>query len=423
MEAFQPPNKPNYKRIRREKKELSDLESDFSSSESEEESTIGFFDSIRNQARKNTIEILRKSNVIKNIKNKYKKHNKVVKKKIEIEKKTNKPIEKKIQGKTDKPLEKKNQEKVDKLLGKNIQERTDKRLEKIKENEALRRLPSSESYASLFKLHIPKWGANIFYQGGNVFVSNTCNIDYYLFSLWGVNLILPNFLENIPRLSKTEKLIEVINNIDKLNWDKARELWIIEFINFREKPNRKTISLFGSERSNFIQHIEEFQRHDLIQRCSELCPDNNKILSNSNYMIFFEKNNQKVELISAYGAKCYKCNQQRITHFNFYYNPNFILIESARANTLYSELPLEIEISNKIFKLFSCTIFNSELSHFVGIFYLNQEYFLVDDLGQHIEYITQNTASLKRSNKKRNNSTYRYNFMKVTAAFYYSTDS
>ena len=91
---------------------------------------------------------------------------------------------------------------------------------------------------SELKKHVPKWSAVIKYQNkNNVKVTNTCTIDYFLFAFWILFKIKPNFLEQIPLLSQTKIIFEIVSNIDQLNWNLARELWIINIMNYQKKQS------------------------------------------------------------------------------------------------------------------------------------------------------------------------------------------
>ncbi len=53
----------------------------------------------------------------------------------------------------------------------------------------------------------------------------------------------------------------------------AKQIWIVDFIQYKEKPFRNKISPFGSEYDNFNQHIAIFQEHSLIEEFSRNCPN------------------------------------------------------------------------------------------------------------------------------------------------------
>ena len=49
-----------------------------------------------------------------------------------------------------------------------------------------------------FASHIPYWGGHFTLISQKIIVSNTCTIDYYLFSFWVMNKIIPAFIQKLP---------------------------------------------------------------------------------------------------------------------------------------------------------------------------------------------------------------------------------
>ena len=100
--------------------------------------------------------------------------------------------------------------------------------------------------------NFPKWGAVInFNDQKNIFVSDTCTIDNFLYAFWILSHIVPNFLIKIPSFPQTNILKEIIIEIDKNDWNKVRELWITKMMQSSVKVVRQRISLFGTESEFF----------------------------------------------------------------------------------------------------------------------------------------------------------------------------
>jgi hypothetical protein len=138
------------------------------------------------------------------------------------------------------------------------------------------------------KKHVPKWGAIITYKKKNVFLSNTCTIDSFLFAFWILFKSDILFLdEEMNEKSKT--VIRIVKNIDKLNWDKAREIWVTEIMNYKDYPIPDSISLYGSDRERFYSYLHDFQQHTVFQLCSQNCYANNKIIFKDSEEIAFQK--------------------------------------------------------------------------------------------------------------------------------------
>ena len=120
--------------------------------------------------------------------------------------------------------------------------------------------------------NFPKWGAVInFNDQKNIFVSDTCTIDNFLYAFWILSHIVPNFLIKIPSFPQTNILKEIIIEIDKNDWNKVRELWITKMMQSSVKVVRQRISLFGTESEFFLKYFEDYQKHSLYQRCKNDC--------------------------------------------------------------------------------------------------------------------------------------------------------
>jgi len=87
-----------------------------------------------------------------------------------------------------------------------------------------------------FKLRIPEWGGQIV-NGKNIQIKNfkivnTCKIDYFLLSLWACFRLNNKISNEILHLSfdKTQYLIDIINSIEFIQWNKAKSIWILMFL-------------------------------------------------------------------------------------------------------------------------------------------------------------------------------------------------
>ena len=65
-----------------------------------------------------------------------------------------------------------------------------------------------------FSEHLPKWGAKFSFRRSLVNAVHTCTIDNYLFALWVLSKIA----------------IKLIEKIDSLQWDSARQLWYTDIM-------------------------------------------------------------------------------------------------------------------------------------------------------------------------------------------------
>ncbi len=112
-----------------------------------------------------------------------------------------------------------------------------------------------------FKSHVPEWGGHIRFHENYITLSNTCTIDYYLFSLWVMNKQNMSIFEEFKSFDSNKyKLIKSItSNIEQNNWNKAKELWILKIMNYDiSYIDNNDISLFGSEDLMFFQYFSKY---------------------------------------------------------------------------------------------------------------------------------------------------------------------
>jgi hypothetical protein len=240
--------------------------------------------------------------------------------------------------------------------------------------------PNPDLIINSFQAHIPKWGGIINYQGRkNVTLVNTCTIDYFLFSFWVLEKLVPNFSNNLPNLEPTPILKEIIQNIDIFNWNMAKEIWISRIMKYNKKPN-KTLSMFGSERDRFLNYLKYYQLHNLYQVCNTNCNRNGFEIQGESNEIYFIRNNNTVILDHGYTGRCVSCGEFISCDLRFLHNPNFLFIDSLNNNIFVNELPKEITLDNKKYR-FLCSSIGFD-SHFLCIFELENQFFVVNDIGQ-----------------------------------------
>ena len=267
-----------------------------------------------------------------------------------------------------------------------------------------------------FLKHIPFWGGKIQYNGKNeISLTNTCNIDYYLFSLWVLSKIDANFLSNILIFEETPLLLTIINNIDILNWNMAKQIWVNKIMKYNQSVIRNTISIFGNERDRLVYFLRRFQTHQLIQTCSENCIFNEHVFSDNSFCIFFDKTNNLVHFYNTYSGKCPQCKLPISCEIRFINNSNFIFIEVVRPNIIYSDLPKEITLSKKKYRLICATVYTNR--HFVGIFNINNSSFVVDDIGQKCTYLPP--LEQNQYQGRRCHGVNAYHQFKITTSLYY----
>ncbi len=234
-----------------------------------------------------------------------------------------------------------------------------------------------------FYLPVPKWGGVLVDENNNslqIEITNTCTIDYLLLALWTATKLSNKpiiFLNETVFREKANCILNIIQNIESNNWNMAKSIWIQKII--KKSIETNSISLFGSEYEFFITHIKEFQNYELTFECSSICQNNQRSRWHSD--LFFEKINKDVCLSINKTEACIKCFNVIRLRFKFLnINPGFIIVQTKiGADQLYkADIPLNLTINNINYKLLCGTMF--EKAHFKAFFYLNNSYYIIDDL-------------------------------------------
>jgi hypothetical protein len=237
-----------------------------------------------------------------------------------------------------------------------------------------------------FKRAIPPWGGSIMYRGIITNITNTCSIDYHLFSLWILFKLAPNFLDQFINFNETLFLLSIVQNIEKNNWNKAKEIWITEMLQIN--TNQQIISLYQTENNVFFDKLKVYQSFKTIQLCSTGCIFNNNVIINDDgYSLFLTKDDKKnVIPYTGITHKCRNCNNPTSSRIEFFKLPSFVFIESIARNIRYQEVPKELAIGNIEFKHLSSTLHQASANglsdHFISVFDLDGNSYLINDLDQ-----------------------------------------
>lgn len=145
----------------------------------------------------------------------------------------------------------------------------------------------------------------------------------------------------------------------------------------------------------------------------------NIFTGNNSELIFFNKINNQVTLHARYFSNCDQCKNSISTEIHFINDPNFIFIEAAHANIFINDLPKVINIKNRIYQLLCATFhIHKGNGHFVGCFYLNNNFYIIDDLDQSVRYLPPLDEILLEKKNRRLLSYYVNVF--VTSTLYFS---
>ena len=130
-----------------------------------------------------------------------------------------------------------------------------------------------------------------------------------------------------------------------------------------------------------------------------------------------KKKNNIVIFYSSYTGNCSQCRTAISTSIGpFFVNTNFIFIESYH-EIFINELPKEITINEKRFRLLCATVYKSTIRHFVGLYLINDDFYIVDDLGQTTTLLEPLSNDYK-SKRKRNQPQDYYNIATTTSLYY-----
>ena len=95
-----------------------------------------------------------------------------------------------------------------------------------------------------FTLHVPFWVGSFYYEKQQIEVVNTCTIDSFLFALWVIKQLIPDLIQNLPKLEETKVLETIIKNIKSKEWNTARQNWYTQIMK-KDISNIKKVDFFG----------------------------------------------------------------------------------------------------------------------------------------------------------------------------------
>ena len=105
-------------------------------------------------------------------------------------------------------------------------------------------IPILDKVLPTFVAHIPSLGGQFLKNNGQkIVLTNTCTIDNYMFSLWVLSKLIPEFFSRLTQHNHSTILTEIIHNIDNYNWNNAKMLWYIDIMKMNLR-NKKNISFF-----------------------------------------------------------------------------------------------------------------------------------------------------------------------------------
>ena len=113
-----------------------------------------------------------------------------------------------------------------------------------------------------FSKRIPTWAGKIETSQPEFLIyqklpfNNICTIDYLLMAVWFSTKFNPSIIDIIQDKAVSDEMmntiLQIIKLIDRIEWDKARTIWILKVLNL--EPNGTdalSFSLFEGESSYF----------------------------------------------------------------------------------------------------------------------------------------------------------------------------
>ena len=283
----------------------------------------------------------------------------------------------------------------------------------------------------------PSWSANIIFDKKEVQLVNTCPLDYGLFGLWISSKLNLRFLSTLKETHITRHIVEILNDINKKDWNSAREKWVTKILDkkqiIRKSKFSQIISIYGSTEDIFFNRLNDFQRYTLRQQCSNNCRFNNsdlsdKLIETGIYSVILKKNFHGRLLVKGYtnyADICDECNSEISQQITFDHTPNFLSMcylfdFEISLSDIINDKKLIIKL-NKVTNTITTTsatqykfLFGihydpSGDGHFTAVFYIFNKYYKVDDLGKRNEKVKEiNYESDKILFDKRLSSAYYY---------------
>jgi hypothetical protein len=265
-----------------------------------------------------------------------------------------------------------------------------------------------------FTSRVPPWGGFFSHKGKQIKVVNTCTVDNYLFAMWVMSHIVPNFLERLPQLEPTNAIKTIINNIETRDWNLARKNWFTKIMKKDiDDEQNQSINFFGEIEVFFLKYIYTYQTHDLLQKCKANCIYNgNLIISDKADILAFAKlKNNKIEIVAPDFSVCNRCQERITCQIKFKKTPLFVFMET-RTHFKLNQLPERFDLDNKYYQILCSILYIKQKKHFVSVFFLGGHKYLVDDL-------KPNQSILLEENNQTHRTFFKYN---ISSALYYIVD-
>ena len=185
-----------------------------------------------------------------------------------------------------------------------------------------------------------------------------------------------------------ENLNQIFSNVNQNKWDEAKTIWLLDFLNL--KPN-KEVSSFNAMSDSFNvfgRFIEHQQTYNLKLCCSTCKRIKNKLGSS----ITFEKIDKNKAIYEFEYESCRNCcKKMDLMDLQFRSVPAWLYLDTVYGdnqlnnNLGHTMLPKKLKINNYTYQLLlaQIIIISDDINianHFKGIFLINNNFYLIDDL-------------------------------------------
>lgn len=241
---------------------------------------------------------------------------------------------------------------------------------------------SVDHYIPAFTAHIPPWGGFFTKNKKQIEVINTCTIDNYLFAFWVLSKIVDQFPEKILDFEHSPALLDLIEKINSYEWNCARQIWYTKIMKMEVNKKKSKINFYGTVEDFLIKYMYGYQEHELFQKCVNNCSLNGSLISkDANVLHLGKLRTKEIGIVTDLSDKCKECRNRVTCDVRFRHNPLFVFIETS-SHLKINELPKNIEIQNKTYKLLNVIFYLHAKRHFVSVFDINNQKVLIDDLSR-----------------------------------------
>ena len=194
--------------------------------------------------------------------------------------------------------------------------------------------------------------------------------------MWLAANLSSNALNYLKNTESMKNILKIIDCIEDCKWNRAKTIWLFDIC--QRKKNSSRICTFGSEYEHFTQFIAFMQTFKSTEIC-EIC-NLDQSPKEQNYL-FFTKEHNDIILNLQEELFCKTCQNKIHRKIAFLSGEPAWLVCEIQPNIVIDieMLPKQLVLNEAVYKLL-CATFNNGMCHFISIFFLNNSYFVVNDM-------------------------------------------